>query len=74
MGKKPREKQNAPFPYLLFYRMEDGFIFHRILSKIVLVNLSVFSKACSQATSPAVSLTKNNGRIVSLPFEVFDLK
>jgi len=31
-------------------------------------------KACSQATSPAVSLTKNNGRIVSLSFEVFDLK
>ena len=167
---KSHERQNAPLPHLLFYRMEDGFIFHRILSKIVLVNLSVFSKyinqpsvksawycatkfsrnedscrkfvlilkllwafwpsldfqsqrgwntsnqitspvvceqafsrvgnwgegkakrplspfpslssrfffrkhrACSQATSPAVSLTKNNGRIVSLSFQVFDLK
>ena len=42
-AKKSRERQNAPFPHLLFYRMEDGFIFHRIFSRIVRVNLSQFS-------------------------------
>ena len=59
-SKKPRGRQNAPFSHVLFYKMEDGFIFHRILSKIVPVNLSVFSKYINQPSvkSPRYCATK----------------
>ena len=54
-AKKSRERQKAPFPHLLFYRMEDGFIFHRIFSRIARVNLSVFSKYINQSSLKELS-------------------
>ena len=64
--KQKSHARDIPFPHLLFYRMEDGFIFHRILSKIVLVNLSVFSKYIDEPSvkSPwylATKFSRKNG-------------
>ena len=58
-GTEEKEKRKALFPP--FPSLSSRFFFPR-------------TEACSQATAPAVSLTKNDCRIVSLSFEAFDLK